>query len=89
MNKDGLCIDDEHCLEKNDDGSCKKCQNDDYGTYCVNKYFGCETIFSDYNCLECSDYYDLFLENDLNCLNLDYFLMLDLIVDLFADLICD
>ena len=58
LNKDGLCVDDEHCLEKNDDGTCKKCQNDDYGTYCVNKYFGCETIFSDYNCLECSDYYD-------------------------------
>ena len=46
MNKDGLYVDGECCLEKNDDdGLVKKCQNDNYGTYCVNKYFGCETIF--------------------------------------------
>ena len=58
VNKNGICVDDEHCIDKNDDGSCKRCQNDDYGTYCVNKYFGCEIIFSEYNCLECNDIFN-------------------------------
>ena len=56
--KNGICVDKEHCVETNGDGSCKKCQNDDYGTFCANKYFGCEIIFSDYNCLECNDIFN-------------------------------
>ena len=58
LDKNGICIDDIHCVEKNEDGTCKKCQNDYDGTFCVNKDFGCEIIFSDYNCLECNDIFD-------------------------------
>ena len=58
VDKNGICFDKEHCVETNGDGSCKKCQNDDYGTFCANKYFGCEIIFSDYNCLECNDIFN-------------------------------
>ena len=58
LDKNGICVDNEHCLDKNDDGICKKCQNDDNGTFCVNKDFGCEIIFSDYNCLECNDIFN-------------------------------
>ena len=59
LNKDGICIDNIHCIEKNDDDNCIKCQNDENGTYCLNKYFGCEIIFSEYNCLECNDIFNL------------------------------
>ena len=58
LDKNGICVDNKHCVEKSEDEICKKCQNDNDGTYCVNKYFGCEIIFSDYNCLECNDIYD-------------------------------
>ena len=58
LDKNGICVDEEHCLEKNKNGTCKKCQNDYDGTYCVNKYFGCEEIFYEYNCLECNDIFN-------------------------------
>ncbi len=38
--------------EKNEDGSCKKCQNDNEGAYCLNKEFGCVDISSARKCLE-------------------------------------
>ena len=58
LDKDGICVEIEHCLEKNEDGTCKKCQNDGYEKYCVNNYFGCEKTFLGYNCLECNYIFD-------------------------------
>ena len=58
MDENGLCIDDFHCIDKKN-GICQKCQNDEEGTFCLNKYFGCEEIY-DKNCLECNNLFDLF-----------------------------
>ena len=59
LDENGLCVDDIHCIEKKD-GVCKKCQNDEKGTYCLNKFFGCEEIYDD-KCLECNNIFDLFM----------------------------
>lgn len=53
----GLCVDNEHCYDKSEDGNCFKCQNDNNGMFCLNKDFGCIEIFYK-NCLECNDYLD-------------------------------
>ena len=58
LDENGLCIDEEHCIEKID-GKCKKCQNDEFEMFCVNEYFGCEEILTE-NCLECNNNFDLF-----------------------------
>ena len=58
MDENGLCVDEEHCSEKNENGKCLKCQNDDKGIYCLNNYFGCERIFRNNKCLECNDILD-------------------------------
>ena len=59
LNENGLCFDDAHCIEKNENGACLKCQNDNNGTYCLNEYFGCEPMIFE-NCLECNDLLDLY-----------------------------
>lgn len=59
INENGLCFDDVHCIETNEDGSCFKCKNDNNGTYCLNEYFGCEPMIFE-NCLECNDLLDLY-----------------------------
>ena len=59
INENGLCFDDIHCIEENEDGSCFKCKNDNNGTYCLNEYFGCEPMIFE-NCLECNDLLDLY-----------------------------
>ena len=59
--KDGLCIDNEHCSEKNSDGTCKRCkkfEDEDY-EQCLNKIFGCVEAYFDPNCLECDDLEDI------------------------------
>ena len=60
LNEDGLCIDIEHCEEKNEDGSCKTCIKDEetYYFYCSNKIFGCIETYDHY-CLECNDILEL------------------------------
>ena len=50
----GLCIEDSRCIEKNEDGSCKKCQNEENSSFCLNNVFGCIEIYYN-NCLECND----------------------------------
>ena len=60
IDENGLCIDYEHCTEKNEDGTCKKCQNDNEGTYCLNKEFGCVDITYTKKCLECDNLFDFF-----------------------------
>ena len=54
VNEDGLCIDEEHCLSINNDGTCNKCLKEENGFYCLNNVFGCIEI-NDENCLECND----------------------------------
>ena len=58
VNKDGLCINEDACFEKNEDGACIKCLNDEKDNYCLNNIFGCVEIY-DKNCLECSDILNL------------------------------
>ena len=54
VNEEGFCIDEDHCLEKNDEGKCNKCKKGENGFYCLNDIFGCVEI-NDENCLECND----------------------------------
>ena len=60
LDENGLCIDYDHCAEKNEDGTCKKCQDSKEGTYCLNKDFGCVDISFKKNCLECDNLPDFF-----------------------------
>ena len=55
LNKNGLCVDEEHCVEKDEDNNCIKCQNDEEGVFCLNKDFGCVEIYYNNNCLECNN----------------------------------
>ena len=64
--KEGLCVDEDHCVEKDENGNCEKCLNDDYYSFCLNQYFGCVDLFFD-NCLECNDVLDL--EKCTKCFN--------------------
>ena len=59
LNENGICFDDVHCVEMNEDGVCQKCRNDLNATYCLNEYFGCEPMIFE-NCLECNDLLDLY-----------------------------
>ena len=59
LNENGLCVDDIHCSEKDNDGNCLKCQNDENENYCLNHIFGCVEYYFD-NCLECNDIYDFY-----------------------------
>ena len=58
LNEDGICVDEMHCIDKKD-GKCQRCQNDENGMFCLNKYFGCEEIY-DRGCWECNNLFDLF-----------------------------
>ena len=55
--KDGLCLDVQHCVEINEDNTCKRCQKtgDEYYEQCLNEIFGCIEAYNDKNCLECND----------------------------------
>ena len=55
--KNGLCIDNVHCIENNEDGTCSKCLNDEENSFCLNPFFGCVESFFD-NCLLCNDILD-------------------------------
>jgi len=72
LNEKGLCIDNLHCIETKEDGTCKQCLNniDEYYTYCLNSEFGCiettiigceecNNIFNFYECTKCYDGYTL------------------------------
>ena len=58
LSEDGLCVDDIHCEEKDEDDICLKCLDDDNRSYCLNKDFGCVHTFYG-NCLECDDLLNL------------------------------
>ena len=55
----GICVDNEHCVETNKDEICSKCLNDGQDIFCLNYVFGCVKTFLD-NCLECNDYLDFY-----------------------------
>ena len=57
LNENGLCIDENHCIEKNEEGECKKCYNDELYGFCLNNQFECIETYSD-NCLECNNILD-------------------------------
>ena len=59
--RDGLCYDEQHCTERNEDGTCKKCTKteDEYYEQCLSKLFGCVEAYYDENCLECDDLSDV------------------------------
>ena len=79
LDENGLCINDENCIEKKD-GICQRCQNNEFGLFCLNKYFGCEEIY-DKGCMECNNIFDLFectkcldgyeLDNNNKCIEID------------------
>ena len=64
LDDNGLCIDNIHCIEKDEDGKCKKCQKFDFDDinnwYCLNNYFGCVELYMNYKCLECNDLLDFY-----------------------------
>ena len=59
--RDGLCFDEQHCVERNSDGTCKRCKRtpNEYFEQCLNNIFGCIEGYSDRNCLECNDLNEL------------------------------
>ena len=74
--KNGLCVENYHCEEKNESGNCKKCKNyvGDYYHHCLNRDFGCVETYFDFceecnnildfdNCTKCFEGYELNEEN--------------------------
>jgi len=59
LGDNGLCIDDQNCLEKNENGECTKC-NFEKGDYCLNNIFGCVKILGYSYCLECNDIFNFY-----------------------------
>ena len=51
LNEKGLCVDDEHCVKKDDDGNCIKCKNKDGDYFCLNKDFECVEIYYNNHCI--------------------------------------
>ena len=55
LNENGLCIDEDHCVERDENGKCKTCYNDGFlYSYCMNNDFECVETYSE-KCLECND----------------------------------
>ena len=65
LDDNGLCVDNEHCVKRSEDGNCLECQYNNLGRYCKNKYFGCVRIY-DQGCLECNNYFNF--SNCTKCL---------------------
>ena len=55
--KNGVCVDNEYCIEKDENDYCLKCQNNGDSMFCLNNVFGCIEIYID-NCVECNDLLD-------------------------------
>ena len=64
--ENGLCVDSIHCIEKDEENRCIKCQNNELGKYCLNKYFGCVKIY-DEGCSKCNDFFNF--SNCTTCLD--------------------
>ena len=59
--RDGLCFDEQHCAERNEDGTCKRCERfeDEYYEQCISEVFGCVEGYYDPFCLECNNLTDV------------------------------
>ena len=57
LNENGLCIDENYCIERDENGKCLKCINNEYSNFCLNDQFECVETFSD-NCLECNNIFN-------------------------------
>ena len=62
LNDEGYCVDDKRCVQKDEEGKCIKCKDDnleDERYYCSNSIFGCVQTFLD-NCLKCENLTNLY-----------------------------
>ena len=62
LNDKGYCVDDKRCVQKDEEGKCIKCKDDnleDERYYCSNSIFGCVQTFLD-NCLKCDNLTNLY-----------------------------
>ena len=59
--RDGLCFDEQHCIEGDEEGKCKKCKKfeEEYFEQCISDIFGCIEGYYDEDCLECNDLSDI------------------------------
>ena len=76
VNNKGICVNDTYCDERNEEGICQKCKNDENGVFCLNNIYECvEVYFNDYclvcnnildfdNCTRCFDGYNLNENNE-------------------------
>ena len=64
LDNDGICRDTLHCIEKNEDGTCKKCQKFESdnidSVICLNNMLGCVEIYQNDKCLECNNILDFY-----------------------------
>ena len=64
LNDFGLCVNEEYCIEKNENGLCQKCLkfgfDDDEASLCLNNYFGCIEIYGNNKCIECNNILDFY-----------------------------
>ena len=58
LNEDGLCVDEEHCVE-NKNGICQDCLKEVNNTFCLNNNFGCVSTY-DFGCWECNYILDFY-----------------------------
>ena len=65
--KNGLCVNDTYCKERDNNGNCLKCKNDDTGIFCLNNIFECVEIYFNDFCLECNNIRDF--DNCTKCLD--------------------
>ena len=63
LDNDGICRD-TLCIEKNEDGTCKKCQKFESdkidSVICLNNMLGCVEIYQNDKCLECNNILDFY-----------------------------
>ena len=57
VNENGLCIDKNACIERDETGKCLQCNNDESNTFCLNDQFECVETYAD-NCLECNNIFN-------------------------------
>ena len=79
LSENGLCVNNEHCIEKKD-GICQKCLIDKNNTFCLNNLFGCVNVYNKgcllcnnildfYNCTKCLDGFEN--DHNFNCVEIE------------------
>ena len=54
LNENGLCIDENYCNERNEEGKCLNCKNNENDIFCLNDQFECVETYAE-NCVECNN----------------------------------